>query len=451
LTGSQEIPREGKAGLKYGVSITDACIGWEDTELALETLATAARNRRVVLSRVGFVDNKLTGSDGTIPEQSADAISSVANDAFIRSGENLAMKDVDENGQLHTQLGELTPPRRRSLFNVVKVTNVPSFGQIWISQGFEEFFRSIPGYPDLIKVQAINPKALESLSRPDRRKLLEKLAKFKTNICVVDATGSYITERHWHTSFSKVTLATMMAVAVALRGTYCRLFAELVGLAPPDVMDELQLFCRPPFLTLKDIPYLVHAAARNIAHHHGRSNDPPKTARKMGDIIAFLLGHTKDINEENRIELAQLFHMMLTNWSDDRDRGTQVGLTMSGIQKHVLQGKEDLSKKLNMGKVILNTVFGGLTGVPVAGCVPGALQAGAEAAYKRVTDRKFQKWEELKEHFNYLYHSAIDSPIFLDGFINTKDEQGNVSHVKVKAKDFRDFANTMLEWNSGTI
>jgi hypothetical protein len=152
LTGSQEIPREGKAGLKYCVSIMDACIGWEDTELALETLATAARNRRVVLSRVGFVDNKLTGSDGTIPEQSVDAISSVANDAFMRSGENLAMKDVGENGRLHTQLGDLTPPRRRSLFNIVKVTNVPSFGQIWISQCFEEFFKSIPGCPDLIKV-----------------------------------------------------------------------------------------------------------------------------------------------------------------------------------------------------------------------------------------------------------------------------------------------------------
>jgi 3-deoxy-7-phosphoheptulonate synthase len=28
------------------VSITDACIGWEDTEAVLETLATAVRKRR---------------------------------------------------------------------------------------------------------------------------------------------------------------------------------------------------------------------------------------------------------------------------------------------------------------------------------------------------------------------------------------------------------------------
>ncbi len=44
--GAQKVPKEGKAGLKYGVSITDACIGWEDTEKVLETLAQAVRKRR---------------------------------------------------------------------------------------------------------------------------------------------------------------------------------------------------------------------------------------------------------------------------------------------------------------------------------------------------------------------------------------------------------------------
>ncbi|MCJ1344207.1 Phospho-2-dehydro-3-deoxyheptonate aldolase amt16, partial [Peltigera leucophlebia] len=48
--GNQKVPKEGKAGLKYGVSITDACIGWEDTELVLETLAKAVQKRREVLN-----------------------------------------------------------------------------------------------------------------------------------------------------------------------------------------------------------------------------------------------------------------------------------------------------------------------------------------------------------------------------------------------------------------
>jgi 3-deoxy-7-phosphoheptulonate synthase len=37
--GRQDVPSEGKDGLKYGVSITDACIGWDDTKVVLEKLA----------------------------------------------------------------------------------------------------------------------------------------------------------------------------------------------------------------------------------------------------------------------------------------------------------------------------------------------------------------------------------------------------------------------------
>ncbi|HVR17495.1 MAG TPA: hypothetical protein VMS25_14155, partial [Candidatus Limnocylindrales bacterium] len=36
----------GKA-LVYGQSITDACIGWEDSRTLIDTLADAARERRV--------------------------------------------------------------------------------------------------------------------------------------------------------------------------------------------------------------------------------------------------------------------------------------------------------------------------------------------------------------------------------------------------------------------
>ncbi|KAF2084173.1 phospho-2-dehydro-3-deoxyheptonate aldolase [Saccharata proteae CBS 121410] len=51
--GAQKVPKEGKEGLKYGVSITDACIGWEDTELVLAELASAVQKRRSVLGTNG--------------------------------------------------------------------------------------------------------------------------------------------------------------------------------------------------------------------------------------------------------------------------------------------------------------------------------------------------------------------------------------------------------------
>lgn len=46
--GSQKVPPEGPAGLKRGVSITDACISWETTVDVLENLAQAVRARRQI-------------------------------------------------------------------------------------------------------------------------------------------------------------------------------------------------------------------------------------------------------------------------------------------------------------------------------------------------------------------------------------------------------------------
>jgi 3-deoxy-7-phosphoheptulonate synthase len=39
--------------LKYGQSITDACIGWDDTEKLLTTLADAVKARRAKLGAAG--------------------------------------------------------------------------------------------------------------------------------------------------------------------------------------------------------------------------------------------------------------------------------------------------------------------------------------------------------------------------------------------------------------
>jgi 3-deoxy-7-phosphoheptulonate synthase len=44
--GNQKVPAEGPGALKKGVSITDACINWEDTVTVLEDLASAVRERR---------------------------------------------------------------------------------------------------------------------------------------------------------------------------------------------------------------------------------------------------------------------------------------------------------------------------------------------------------------------------------------------------------------------
>ena len=48
--GRQDIPAEGPSGLKYGISITDACVNWEDTEKMLANLAEAVQKRRALVA-----------------------------------------------------------------------------------------------------------------------------------------------------------------------------------------------------------------------------------------------------------------------------------------------------------------------------------------------------------------------------------------------------------------
>ena len=49
--GNQPVVPGGKAALKYGVSITDACISWETTDTVLRKLAEAVRQRRATLKK----------------------------------------------------------------------------------------------------------------------------------------------------------------------------------------------------------------------------------------------------------------------------------------------------------------------------------------------------------------------------------------------------------------
>ena len=53
FAGNQKVPAEGKSGLKHGVSITDACINWKDTESVLDLLADAVKKRRQVIGANG--------------------------------------------------------------------------------------------------------------------------------------------------------------------------------------------------------------------------------------------------------------------------------------------------------------------------------------------------------------------------------------------------------------
>lgn len=46
VEGRQDIPAAGPVGLKYGQSVTDACISWEATVPVLDRLREGVRGRR---------------------------------------------------------------------------------------------------------------------------------------------------------------------------------------------------------------------------------------------------------------------------------------------------------------------------------------------------------------------------------------------------------------------
>ncbi|EGN94862.1 hypothetical protein SERLA73DRAFT_187952 [Serpula lacrymans var. lacrymans S7.3] len=52
--GRQDVPAEGPSGLKYGVSITDACVDWETTVTMMDKLNEAVKHRRTTLIEKGL-------------------------------------------------------------------------------------------------------------------------------------------------------------------------------------------------------------------------------------------------------------------------------------------------------------------------------------------------------------------------------------------------------------
>lgn len=52
--GRQDIPKEGRSGLKYGQSVTDACISWEQTVPLLDRLRDGVQARRRLLAAKSF-------------------------------------------------------------------------------------------------------------------------------------------------------------------------------------------------------------------------------------------------------------------------------------------------------------------------------------------------------------------------------------------------------------
>jgi 3-deoxy-7-phosphoheptulonate synthase len=82
VEGRQDIPPNGLAGLKYGQSVTDACLSWEMTVPALDRLREGVQARRELVARntgghvtSGVEEIKLNGANGTKAANGVNGIS----------------------------------------------------------------------------------------------------------------------------------------------------------------------------------------------------------------------------------------------------------------------------------------------------------------------------------------------------------------------------------------
>lgn len=71
---------------------------------------------------------------------------------------------------------------------------------------------------------------------------------------------------------------------------------------------------------------------------------------------------------------------ILLERGDDKDKGAKVGLVLASLMKYVKDSGDKIERKFKIVKLVLETILGGLTGVPVGGVVPAALQAGIVAS-----------------------------------------------------------------------
>lgn len=77
--GKQSVPPEGPAGLAYGVSVTDACLSWQQTVPALDALAKGIRLRREAVaskkaarSREASLEGSKRSAQQQVPQVVAD-------------------------------------------------------------------------------------------------------------------------------------------------------------------------------------------------------------------------------------------------------------------------------------------------------------------------------------------------------------------------------------------
>ena len=125
---------------------------------------------------------------------------------------------------------------------------------------------------EVFTIWNLKPEAVfKRLNRQDKRDMLLELAnnyKKRTVTFRANSLPKELRKKKW------LSVAAIFVIALASKGGQVEaaenaedfhptdLFAELVGCANPDTVEELSPYLRPPFITLKKLPIFIHGAVR---------------------------------------------------------------------------------------------------------------------------------------------------------------------------------------------
>ncbi|KAJ5244244.1 hypothetical protein N7489_004340 [Penicillium chrysogenum] len=349
--------------------------------------------------------------------------------------------------------------------------------------GYDDVFKEIPNRPTTLSLLHVEAEKVDALGRPGRRLAIVALSRKPAMITVSRKQG-----KSWRgTSPKKGNLAIAMILALGLRyktggsddnRRLRRMVPELLGLSPSATIYMFRDFCQPPFLDFHDILNLVHAVARNIAHHDegegedvasneavddekksknendaeskantdsnkngdntvvdkneaedhkGGAAQPILALRATAEIVADVLNTSvKEIDSDNTgkntsaagaplAKDAEFFTDCLQRWDNDIDRGIQVGLVLAGVRKFYRRIKDKKEKRYDLSLWLVDMVLAGLTGVPIGGFVPAIVQSVSAKAGNDLKGRRLERVNDMFSAIMDAYYSKVEIPLHRDG------------------------------------
>lgn len=287
---------------------------------------------------------------------------------------------------------------------------------------YEPIFRRVHGVSDLpICIFPPEPDVLFGMNRSQRVRLLDELSQ-QIERAPRGEQLSRIFRR-------KEDLATLMIKALALEPeseTLNKLVGELIGLAPPGVIQNLlKEHQRTKFLRQSLLVSLVHAAARNVnqtrrnvsqySTYKGKEVQHRKraTTEAIVDIVAELFQSYKLPADDRRtgsaVGLAADIHVeslgSLVQARDAKDRGFQIAIVLQAIKKLQSLLNEKAAKVPRRVLYGLRVAVGLLGLAPVAGSVAAGLMPLLENMTSVLVKRKQVK---VGEAVKKIRHMCLD-------------------------------------------